>query len=187
MTLTDHQARLLTALTRSPMPRDVAEDRYHRQTITSALDRGWITPDRDHLTLTDPGRKALNDHLDAPRLLTPSARPAHTERGYTDQPGRAIRDEPEAIDEATQQQFSERAEIRDRQRKTQRSADRDLDRDRLALEDRIAKAHRDARLEGVDVRSEFRALERMRDAQQSTNAVVQQLRRIEAAVDRKAA
>lgn len=47
---------------------------------------------------------------DVPRLLTPSGMPAHSELGYTQSPSKAMRDEPEAVDEATQTRFSADAE-----------------------------------------------------------------------------
>lgn len=196
--ITENQARLLAALTQGPMQRDTAEERYHRATIASTLDRHWIQPGGDHMVITDRGRKALNDHLDAPRLLTPASRPPRvdrkseqspgdSDRGYTDVTSRALREEPEAIDDWTQQRYSETAEIRDRERKVAETRQRKADRKRLDFEDRLVAAEHRARETGVVIRSEKRALERMKAAGQPQEAVVRQLETIERLVDREAA
>lgn len=84
----------------------------HTLTIKALIRHGYIEPGhdkfrRDVWKLSAAGWALVTAHT--PRYLTPAARPAHTERGYTTEPHQAMRDEPEAIDRATQDRYSKEA------------------------------------------------------------------------------
>jgi hypothetical protein len=72
--------------------------------------RGYARPEGDLVVITQAGRGALAQPAETDaRLLAPAARPAHTELGYTDLPGAAMRDEPEAVTEAEQKRITDHA------------------------------------------------------------------------------
>jgi hypothetical protein len=106
--LTPGQRRALTILTDrtariTPIGQAVERLEIPWVVAMALLDQRLIRDTPDGLIITQAGRHALAQPVrDTPRLLAPTARPAHTEHGYTDIPGAAMRDEPEAVTESEQ-------------------------------------------------------------------------------------
>lgn len=80
---------------------------------------------------------------------------------YTNNHARAIRDEPEAVDEHWQQRITEQAGTVQRQWGSIEQARRDRDRALLSREDQILRLRRAARLRSVDASRELWALQNM--------------------------
>lgn len=101
---------------------------------------------------------------DTPRLLMPAGRrPTRTELGYTDFEGFAMHGEPEAVDEATQEQITRDGWAGFNARERHRALDRRL----LALEERLKLAWGDAQRLRIDVSSDLRVIERRVEAMES--------------------
>jgi hypothetical protein len=94
---------------------------------------------------TDVGRGLIAAH--APRLLTFAAHPRGSEHGYTDDPAKAMRDEPEAVDESVDASNRRSAHAREHEDFRQLVEDRQDWR----IEDRLRAVLDDARARGVDV------------------------------------
>jgi hypothetical protein len=124
------------------------------------------------------------EHQSQQMFLTPAARPAGTERGYadalTDERGRRIvmPDEPEAVHPDIVEGWARQSE---RAHQDRRSAQRAVDRRLLDREDRVKRARAAAKLKGIDVKPEVRAL---RAAQRSRRTEETIERRIVALEDK---
>jgi hypothetical protein len=94
---------------------------------------------------------------DAPRLLMPAGRPKHSELGYTDKAYLSLRDEPEAVDAATQARISGDGWAGFNQRERQRLVDRRM----LAIEERLRLAWGDGQRLRIDMSDSLRAVERI--------------------------
>lgn len=109
-----------------------------------------------------------------PRLLSLRVVAGH-QGDYTDNPARALPDEPEAVDEDTLRLLTEDARRRDAQRG---EAAQD-ERHGLSLEQQVRAYERLASLHHIDIRSELRAIHRWRDP----SARAKQLEKIRQKVD----
>lgn len=78
---------------------------------------------------------------------------------YTNNPARALPDEPEAVDPDTQKRITQDAGMTTRQWQAIESAGRDKDRALLSREDQLARLQRAARLRSVDITREMWALQ----------------------------
>jgi hypothetical protein len=95
------------------------------------------------------------DTAHRPRLLA-SRVVAGRQGAYTDNPARALPDEPEAVDPFFQDRITAEARSRDREREQARHADVRS----LPFEVQLAVLTREARARHIDIRSELRAIQR---------------------------
>lgn len=95
-------------------------------------------------------------HADTVRLLA-----LRSDELYTNNHARAIRDEPEAVDEDTQKRITAQAGTVQRQWGSIEQARRDQDRALLSREDQIVRLRRAARLRSIDASRELWALQNM--------------------------
>jgi hypothetical protein len=140
---------------------------HRRPTVTVEVTD--CQPDDEGHTLTV--RTIPLDH--EPRLLA-----ADSSRGYVDFPARALPDEPEAIEEWRQDQYTMRAIGRHVKRRRKDSLAAQRDRELRDVLDRIDQAMQAAKSNHMDVRDDLRAVRRMH-AQGKTVAAVQLLREVE--------
>lgn len=97
---------------------------------------------------------------DRPRLMTPTSRIIAGRQGdYVDTPARAMRDEPEAVDEATVNRFVHEARDKEWERERLRRAERG----ELSFDEQVAAFTAEARRRHIDIRDELRAIRRWGD------------------------
>lgn len=158
----------------------LTEAHAHIQTLDLLWERGWITWRNGKAIITEAGGAML----DPVRLLGLAG-------GYTDQPSLALPQEPEAVDEDAQERITDKADRTTTHYQTIERVRKDHAWDLLTFEDRLTALRRESNRIGLNLSSEFRALERLKNKTpndpQSSPAVVRQLRRITQAVHTKAA
>lgn len=103
-----------------------------------------------------------------PRLLARSL-----SRAYTTDPASAVPEEGEAVDPATQRWLTDEAHLRDATRRNQIRVDREA----LDLERKIVAYQTEARRRHIDIRSELRLLDRMKDDKHVVKVQTLQIRR----------
>lgn len=91
---------------------DPSNGGIHTNTIRALVRHGYIEPGHDKYRrevwkLSAAGWSLVT--AETPRYLTPSARPARTERGYSTDPRHGMRGEPQAVDQATQDRITAQA------------------------------------------------------------------------------
>lgn len=121
------------------------------------------------------------------RLLAPSGRRSDP-LGYTDVPGLAMRDEPEAISrDDYERHVLGRAQTAAEQQAAIEAARMDQQRRLLTAEERMSAAHQEARRRCIDVSSEVRLLNSMLSNGKQARHVERQLGAMERKVYREAA
>ncbi len=124
---------------------------------------------------------------DTPRLLTPAGRPKGSELGYTDKPYLSMTDEPEAVDQATQDRLTQAAIGRHAKRRREQSLAARRDRELLDIATRIQNAREAARHNHIDIRDDLRVVHRLQTAGRSETAIRTTLERAERRAYRDAA
>jgi hypothetical protein len=125
--------------------------------------------------------------LDSPRLLTPAGRPKGSELGYTDKPYLSMIDEPEAVDQDTQDRLTLEAIGRDAKRRREQSIAARRERELLPILERIELVKAAAAQNHISVHAEVKALAHMRKRGRSEGLIQAELERVERIAYRDAA